>query len=364
MCDSFIVKNFRTFKELKIPKLSKINLFIGNNSVGKTALLEALYLYFNHDKEQAIFQLISKREEHFEENTELGFVIRHLFYKHQLPDIAEDGILLSPLTQTGKIAKKHQTHISVGLESHDGENEKLINKSVVLIIDNKGEKEEYPLNEADFFNFHRRDRLYRARGRFYRERTSNNREAIKLEFVYSTGITDDNITTSLWDKISLTDKEEQVIEALQIIEPNLLRVNFVGSGERYEKQRVAEALVGKEKIPFKSMGDGINRLFYIVLSLINAQGGCLLIDEFENGLHYSVQKKVWNIIFTLAEKFDVQVFATTHSDDCIKAFGSHWNQNKDFATLHRIDYENNEHSAMSYIFEDLNDALSTNTEVR
>ena len=359
MCDSFIVKNFRTFKELKIPKLSKINLFIGNNSVGKTALLEALYLYFNHNKEQAIFQLISKREEHFEDNTELGFVIRHLFYKHQLPDRAEDGILLSPLTQTGKIAKKQQTHINIGLESHNGENEKLINKSVVLIIDNKGKKEEYPLNEADFFDFH-----HRGRSRFYRERTSNNREAIKLEFVYSTGITDDNITTSLWDKISLTDKEEQVIEALQIIEPNLLRVNFVGSGERYEKQRVAEALVGKEKIPFKSMGDGINRLFYIVLSLINAQGGCLLIDEFENGLHYSVQKKVWNIIFTLAEKFNVQVFATTHSDDCIKAFGSHWNQNKDFATLHRIDYENNEHSAMSYIFEDLNDALSTNTEVR
>ena len=89
-----------------------------------------------------------------------------------------------------------------------------------------------------------------------------------------------------------------------------------------------------------------------------------MIDEFENGLHYSVQKKVWNIIFTLAEKFNVQVFATTHSDDCIKAFGSHWNQNKDFATLHRIDYENNEHSAVPYIFEDLNDALSTNTEVR
>ncbi|VVH66115.1 hypothetical protein BSPLISOX_2736, partial [uncultured Gammaproteobacteria bacterium] len=34
------------------------------------------------------------------------------------------------------------------------------------------------------------------------------------------------------------------------------------------------------------------------------------------------------------------------------------------ATMHRIDYKDEQHSVMSYEFSDLNDALSTNTEVR
>lgn len=68
------------------------------------------------------------------------------------------------------------------------------------------------------------------------------------------------------------------------------------------------------------MGDGIIHLFHIILGLVNSRGGIVLIDEFENGLHYSVQPEIWNMIFQLAEKLNVQVFATTHSWDCVSAF--------------------------------------------
>ena len=61
-------------------------------------------------------------------------------------------------------------------------------------------------------------------------------------------------------------------------------------------------------------------MFGIILSLCNARNGILLIDEIENGLHYSVQPLVWKTIFQLAQKLDVQVFATTHSRDCVLAF--------------------------------------------
>ncbi len=46
----------------------------------------------------------------------------------------------------------------------------------------------------------------------------------------------------------------------------------------------------------------------------------LLIDEIENGIHYSVQPELWQLIFQLARRLNVQVFATTHSWDCIKGF--------------------------------------------
>jgi AAA15 family ATPase/GTPase len=73
-------------------------------------------------------------------------------------------------------------------------------------------------------------------------------------------------------------------------------------------------------VPLRSFGDGLNRLFGIVLSLVNAKGGLLLIDEFENGMHYTVQLDTWRAIFRLAQTLDVQVFATSHSWDAIEAF--------------------------------------------
>ena len=45
--------------------------------------------------------------------------------------------------------------------------------------------------------------------------------------------------------------------------------------------------------------------------------GLIFIDEIENGIHYSVQKDVWNAIGKLARDLDIQVFATTHSLEMI-----------------------------------------------
>lgn len=69
-----------------------------------------------------------------------------------------------------------------------------------------------------------------------------------------------------------------------------------------------------------SMGDGINRILTVILALVNCKGGVFLLDEFETGLHYTVQTQLWRVIFMLSEKLNVQVFATSHSHDCINSF--------------------------------------------
>ena len=45
MYKSFKIKNFRCFKELAITSFKRVNLIAGLNNVGKTALLEALFLH-------------------------------------------------------------------------------------------------------------------------------------------------------------------------------------------------------------------------------------------------------------------------------------------------------------------------------
>ena len=100
-----------------------------------------------------------------------------------------------------------------------------------------------------------------------------------------------------------------------------------------------------EPQPLRSIVDGINRNLTIILAMVNCENGYLLIDEFENGLHYSVQEKLWSIIFQLSERFNVQVFTTTHSYDCIDAFSEVLNTGKypkDMGFMVRLDnYEDN-----------------------
>jgi AAA15 family ATPase/GTPase len=74
------------------------------------------------------------------------------------------------------------------------------------------------------------------------------------------------------------------------------------------------------KLVLYSLGDGMLRALGISLALVNAKDGILLIDEFENGLYYTVQPDLWQFIFRIARRLHVQVFATTHSWDCIEAF--------------------------------------------
>ena len=73
-------------------------------------------------------------------------------------------------------------------------------------------------------------------------------------------------------------------------------------------------------LPLKNFGEGMNRLLTVALGLVSAENDMLLIDEIDLGLHHSVQHLLWEIVFQKAKDLNVQVFATTHSSDCVRAF--------------------------------------------
>jgi ABC-type multidrug transport system ATPase subunit len=113
------------------------------------------------------------------------------------------------------------------------------------------------------------------------------------------------------------------------------------------------------------MGDGMTRLFHIILSLVNAKNGYLLIDEVENGLHWSIHAGLWNIVFTMAGRLNVQVFATTHNRDCVRGFHEAWSPREAEGTFQRIDVlPGTKIMVNGYTCETLADALETDVEVR
>ena len=81
-----------------------------------------------------------------------------------------------------------------------------------------------------------------------------------------------------------------------------------------------------EPVLLNSLGDGINRFMAIICAIWASQDGFLFIDEVENGIHYTNYSKLWKIIFEISKEANCQVFATTHSKECIEAFNK---QNKE-----------------------------------
>lgn len=74
---------------------------------------------------------------------------------------------------------------------------------------------------------------------------------------------------------------------------------------------------GEERVPIGSFGDGIWRIFALAVALSRVKGGLLLIDEIDTGLHYTVMTEMWKFVSEVCKEFKIQVFATTHSYDCV-----------------------------------------------
>jgi hypothetical protein len=169
----------------------------------------------------------------------------------------------------------------------------------------------------------------------------------------------------LFGKLQIISKENEVLKILKLIEPRLERIISIataGSSMLHGDIGIGYLL------PLYLMGDGMLHLTNYVLQIANAQNGILLIDEIENGLHYSAMTNVWKAIASVAREYDVQIFATTHSWECIRyaheAFSSSKNYDEDFR-LHRLDRQNNgDITVVTYDKESLGASLEFGMEVR
>jgi hypothetical protein len=116
-----------------------------------------------------------------------------------------------------------------------------------------------------------------------------------------------NDLARVWDKVALTEHERVVNEALRYIAPDFEGLVFVESDEphyvapgRREFQRVAKVRMADSPRPISlnSLGDGMLRVLQLILHVFQARGGLLLIDEFENGLHYSVFRRIFGLLYS------------------------------------------------------------------
>ncbi|AVQ89001.1 hypothetical protein C7R88_16990 (plasmid) [Plesiomonas shigelloides] len=360
------IRNFRSFKKLDITGLGRINLISGKNNAGKTALLEAFQLHVSNFSPNAIYSILSEREEFFSKKTSRDDLspLKHFYYGHTIDSTN------TPLVIESNIDKQE---LQFGTSSLIKEGDKYLRQyDIIDIEDAKALTYDTPEDSHIFCvsTLHgtksvgpllNTDSLRRNIGRSQRFIQDD----AKINFVPSGNINPETLS-ELWDRISLTDLEEHVVSGLQIIEPRITGITFVQASTRISgRVPIVRLSHLYEPVTLRSLGDGMTRICHIILSLVNSENGILLIDEFENGLHWSVQEKIWKVIFELSIKHNIQVIATSHSRDCIASFSKNWGINRSIGSFYRMEvYGDGLIKAVGYNYEDLEDSIEFDVEVR
>lgn len=358
MISRLSINGFKGFERLDIPKLSMITLLGGRNNVGKTTVLEALFMFHDRLNPQMILRQFAWR------------------------GVASIGF--QPDSMWAPVFNNYDLHKKIEIEAQiDGKEERMIlnyNPSFIpatipvtdirpgfraahIRTDQKPE----PSFSLDISYYKEKKEIMAAHllmgrdgfGMHVDKATNHLRQAV---FIPAKSVINPMEDAQRFGQLDILGKQEKIVEFLRIIEPRLKSLSVVAMGDT----SLIHGDVGlSRKIPLAYMGDGVSRLMSIILAIATSNGGIVMIDECENGIHYSVLPKIWEAMAKAAREYNCQVVCTTHSYECLMASceGISGGMADDFGFV-RIDHVNGKTIAKCFDHDMLKAAIESNMEVR
>jgi AAA15 family ATPase/GTPase len=348
MITSLTIENFKGFQKLKADNLTRINLFGGSNNIGKTSILEAIFAYYDRLSPDFYIKELAWR----------GLVL--LSAQNQ-----KEHELWAPLFHNYDITKSIKLSITID-KNHYEDLEIKIDKdfsrsigtqSVTLSPDTTPSQS----NSSNQFALHlvgnsNHEKSLDTSYFFSGNKLQMVRKVIKVKNILGVHYISYRTTNSKQDsvrfgKLISDNKDSLVVKALKIIEPRLTEISAIPISENLT---VLHGNIGlPKKVPINYLGDGVTKVLSYVLAIVSNPKSIILIDEIENGIHYTKHNEIWELLFSLAEEYDVQIFANTHSYEMVKAYNNTCvNLNKNYSYLELFHHIKNQSVMSNYLDKD------------
>jgi AAA15 family ATPase/GTPase len=266
------IKNFKCFEDFKAEGFGRVNLIGGKNNVGKTAFMEAIYILSSNTSTDSLDEIVP------------FLTIEKL---RELLEIEDDIITVS------EIIKIFERYNNLELTS-----KKL---KVKLKIEKDGIVEKFLINNQDS----------EVSRQLSKEMFKNKQKLYNFIPSYMIG---NDLIISLFDKIKSERKRNKLNIILNDFDNNIEEFDIIENQPQVFLKNIQKFQDVAE------LGHGLKRYIAIISSILINKNGFLFLDELENGIHYTHLNKLWEIILTISKQQNVQVFATTHSKECIESY--------------------------------------------
>ncbi|MCX5638611.1 MAG: AAA family ATPase [Planctomycetota bacterium] len=366
MITEVLIKNFKCFKQLTLPDLGRITLIGGRNNVGKTALMEALFLFFDRSSPIMILRQYGWRG--IEKiNLEPEAMWAPIFYNYDM----NREILISPTINREPQAAKFRFNqsfspppspnvvtsdtapsdfVAPGERQIPTDEESI--SSASLDIEYYAEEDVKQLSHL-FVNAQHKPALH--------VEFANIKTLPAVFFPSKQHITMKQ-TADFFSHLAEAGRENEVVDFLGIIEPRLLALKVITKGPT---SSVHGQLKGFPRtLPIHLMGEGMEKLLNLIIGIANSKGGCVFVDEMENGIYFEASPKIWEAIGNAAENYNCQVIATTHSYECLEAAHRGLASRPDDLRYIRLDREGDVITAKTSNYDMLGSAIAHNMEIR
>ena len=378
MYSSIRIRGYRGLDSFRLRGLGRVNLLVGTNNCGKTSILECIELLRSAGHPSVLSAIAARRGESRADGGDARGTptprpdlvdVSHLFANRGLENPirveAERAGGADPAAWNDRVtvcvqAPSPSEHDGRGPEPEDDDDARL-----VLRVKWSDAQDDHraPVTDEGLLPASRLRPPLRL-GRALRLGHWRNLARQPVRFVRTTGVTAADVAET-FSEFVLTPKEEAVTRALRIVEPAIERIAPVDRGRHHRDAPggvVLKLRDAPDRVPIGSMGDGLWRMLGLALSLADAEGGVLLVDEIDSGFHYSVMEDMWRMLGEQSAALSVQVFATTHSRDCYESLAAVARSETGDVTIQRIDRGRGE--AVRFSREAVVAAAERGTEVR
>lgn len=355
------IRGFRCFKDLSMNRLARINLVAGYNGVGKTALLEALWLHRGYHNPQVAIAIENFRGidrfnlqqflwnlfRNFDDDTTILIATEdtHDYSRSLEIQLTEPDKYLFQIESNESMSSSGPIDSSapirqVSFKSTDSLGQEMT--AVARIEDDPAGKRVVTFKPGQRFQVDKH-----RNGIFLSSMKRSSRQELAGRF----------------SSLSIEKQEDVLVDALGIVEGRIADVSVQYTGG----EPMIYADIGSERLfPIALMGDGIYRLLSYILAITEVKDGEVLIDEVDNGFHFSVMRDIWRSLAKQTMDSSVQLFATTHSQECIRAAAEAFQNTeveRDFL-FHRLEREDGETRVVSYDIDELSAAFEVGLEMR
>lgn len=285
---SLCIENYKRFVDTKLSDLKRINVFAGINNVGKSTILESIYLLCKQNDFNGLQEIIRLRGKISDKKISPDWFLSQVNYTHI------SGIFDN---KKASVSVKNYSEDTADFDSASY----IKSLSIDSVYDDKKQK-----STVRFFED--KDRSVYSEGSknlckvIYSSPFFLNEPYRYSEFYYKA------VQSKALPRIINFIHEKVLSSVTDIRLTDALR-RFLVDDDKFEKA-----------MDLSSYGEGVQRLFFISLMFASAEDGVLLIDEFENAIHVELMPDFAKFIDELSKEFNVQVFLTSHSKECIDSF--------------------------------------------